>query len=200
MLRALFVLLLTLFLVPLMGGCAQHLKKVQANQPGPATIPVRVVTIEVQEGKAVRKLESGEPIQAGQDFALQLDLLEPLYLYVVLEHADQSQAPLIPSAGQSVAVTRAGAVRVPQHGETFIVDKLQAVDKLCLVASGSTLAPSQISCSMPTRAEGQSRGEDQPPPPSKERKAKKPPPPPPADPDRSREGGRWVILLPLATP
>lgn len=200
MMRATFPSLMFLFWVQQLGGCAPHIQGIHASQRGSATIPVRLSAIEVQEGKAVRKLESGEPIQAGQDFALQLDLSEALYLYVVLEHADESHTLLLPSAGQALAATRAGAVRVPQQGESFIVDKLQAGDRLCLVASGSTLAPADVSCALSARPQGQSRGEDQPPPPSKEREAKKPPPPPPADSDGSRTGGRWVILLPLATP
>ena len=200
MLRALFAKVLLLSFVQLVGGCVPHTKRGHTDQRGPATIPVRVAAIEVQEGKTLRKLESNEPIQAGQDFALQLDLTEPLYLYVVLEHADQSRTLLLPSAGLSVAVTGAGAVRVPQQGDSFIVDKLLAGDRLCLVASGSTLTPSLVSCSLSAHSEGQDRGEDQPPPPSKEREAKKPPPPPPADSDGSRTGGRWVIFLPLATP
>lgn len=198
MLRAMFAPVLILFLLQTMAGCAPHIKGVRESQPGSATFPVRVAAIEVQEGKTVRKLERSEPIQAGQDFALQIELLEPLYLYVVLEHADQSRTLLLPSGGQSLAVTGAGAVRVPGQGESFIVGKLLAGDRLCLVASGSTLPPTHVTCSLSAR--GQDRGEDQPPPPSKEREAKKPPPPPPRDGDGSRTGGRWVILLPLATP
>lgn len=186
------------------AGCAQPVKGGQAVQPGPgpASAPLRITAIEVREGKAVRNLERGEPLQAGEDFALHLSLSEPLYLYVVVEHADQSVLVLLPKSDQALTVTGAAAVRVPQAGDTFLLDKVYVGDRLCLVASGATLAPSQVSCSPAAGSAGKSRGEDRPPPPppSKEQEAKTPPPPPPADSDRSREGGRWVLHLPLATP
>ena len=55
-------------------------------------------------------------------------------------------------------------MRVPQAGDTFLLDKVYVGDRLCLVASGATLAPSQVSCSPAAGSAGKSRGEDRPPP------------------------------------
>ena len=43
----------------------------------------------------MRNLERGEPLQAGEDFALHPQPIGPLYLYVVVEHADQSVLVLL---------------------------------------------------------------------------------------------------------
>jgi hypothetical protein len=169
----------------------------------PHAAPVRVESIEVQTQGQVQALAAGASIRAQQDFALKLRLDQPLYLYVVIEHADQRRDLLRSTHAAAGLPSGAGSLRVPAAGDWFFLPTVLAGDRLCLIAGVDP--QNNFSCAALAEKSAPGRGEDQPPPPPpppREAKAPDAPkrPPPPDDTDRDRGKTRWVLPLPLSTP
>ena len=170
-----------------------------AKPTTPAPAPLRLESLDVKTQAGVHAVTDKQRLQAQQDFAVRLDNKKPLYVYVLLEHADAPRALFYPRLDSKLAPV-SGAIRLPQKNDDwFFAEKIEPGDRLCLIGSERPL--SQPSCKDEGAPPEKGRGEDSPPPPvERQAKAPPPPPPPPDDTDRSRGGRKkWVILLPLAT-
>lgn len=181
-------------------GCAQQ-NRASDPLPSAQTLPVQVESVELQG----HPLATGESIRAEQDFALKLRMDRPLFLYVVLEHADRRRELLhrATAAVGSGTPTGVGRLRLPGIGDWFFLPKVLTGDRLCVIAS--LRSQTDFSCDESAVDGLLGRGEDQPPPPPpppREAKAsaepKRPPPPDDLGPERGK--ARWVLPLPLSTP
>lgn len=162
-----------------------------------APAPLRLERLDVKTQAGVKSVTGKQQLQAQQDFAVRLTNEKPLYLYVLLEHADAPRAVFYPGP-DSKLVPVAGPIRLPQKiDDWFFADKVEPGDRLCLIGSERPIG--QPSCKDSAIPPEKGRGEDSPPSPAQRRAGSPPPPPPPPDDTDPSRGGRkqWVILLPL---
>ena len=181
------------------AGCSAKPATRDASAPR-SPQPVRIDAIRAQG--QVKNLAVEGSLQAQQDFALSLSLDVPLHLYLVFEHADQRRELLHPSPSAPATLAAAGSLQLPGPNDTFYLPKVEAGDRLCLIAGVEP--QSDLSCVASEAKRAPGRGEDQPPPPPPPPEVKSgstaKPPPPPDDIDRDRgRGRRWMIRLPLST-
>lgn len=190
-----YVLMLSLVVVAT-AAVAQASPPEKSTIPSPA--PLRIHGLDVQSKGRVSSLGANERLQPGQDFAVRVTSDLPLYLYVLLEHANSRQALVHPRPNAPPAPA-SGTQRLPHKGDWFFLDKVERGDRLCLIGSERPLSP--LTCEDDSANPARDRGEDSPPPPQRTVTAPPPPPPPPpADKDAARGRKKWVILLPLAAP
>lgn len=131
---------LGLLAVALAGACAHN----PASETGVYVTSRPHVISPDQRGEAVT-LNEGEPLRAGQVFALELQLEAPAHVYVV-HRRGLLVGSLYPGVGESDVELSTGPVRVPPHDAFMRVPELDRQTHLCVLLSAEVLPAAKRRC------------------------------------------------------
>lgn len=131
---------LGLLAAALVSACAHN----PASETGVYVTSRPLVVSPDQRGEAVT-LSEGEPLRAGQVFALELQLAAPAHVYVV-HRRGLLVGGLYPGVGEADVELSPGTVRVPSHDAFMRVPELDRQTHLCVLLSAEVLPTAKRRC------------------------------------------------------